>query len=326
MTNQPTLIVGEESLLAEEALERLIAQALIPEDRALNLDVLEAATPVRDLLTRLDTAPFFGPRRVVVVRRLEAMRDADQEALIAYLERGDSPSVGIYVAEELDRRRRLFQTFRRVGVIIECRPLPARDLPPWVAKRITLAGKRGVPGAAESLVALAGGSLRDLLHEVMKVVAYVGDRPQVTVADVETIASRLGDASIFTLVDAVGGGRAAVALPALHDILGTHEPLQVLFMIARQFRLILRAHALAPQRLSGPVLADRLSVHPYVARKVSDQARGYRAEQFPMIFEAVEGADRAIKSGSPARLVLEMLIVRLCDADRPAPASRGVGR
>jgi DNA polymerase-3 subunit delta len=326
MADRPTLIVGPESLLAEEALERLIGEMLAPEDRALNLDVLDATAPIREILTRLDTAPFFGPRRVVVVRRLDTMRDADQDALVAYLERGDSPTVGVYVAEELDRRRRLFQTFRRVGTLIECRPIPPRDLPAWVADRITDAGKRPAPGAAESLAALAGGSLRDLLHEVAKVVTYAGDRPQVTIADVEAIATRLGDASIFTLVDALGNGQAAAALPALHDIVTTHEPLQVLFMISRQFRLILRAHALAPRRLTGPALADRLAVHPFVARKVSEQARRYRAEQFPGIFEALEGADRAMKSGSPPRLVLEMLIVRLCEADRRTPAPRGAGR
>lgn len=321
MDSRPTLIIGEEDFLAEQALTRLIDAALPPEDRSLNLDVLDGSAPIGELLTRLDTAPFFGPCRVVVVRRLETMRDGDHEALIAYLERGDSPTVGIFVAMELDRRRRLFLTFRRAATIIECRPMPPRDLPAWVTERITAAGKRPAPGAAESLAALAGGSLRGLDHEVAKVVTFVGDRPAVTPADVEAIASRLGEASIFTLVDAVGGRDAPGALRALHDILATHEPLQVLFMIVRQFRLILRAHALTSRGAGGATLAERLAVHPFVARKVGEQARGYRADQFPEIFAALEGSDRAIKTGSGPRLVLETLIVCLCGADRGTPAA-----
>lgn len=322
MANRPTLIIGEEDYLAEDALARLIHEAL-PEDRALNLDVLDAAAPIGELLTRLDTAPFFGPCRVVVIRRLEAMRDADQDALSAYLERGDSPTVGLYVARELDRRKRLFQAFKRAATIIECRPLAARDLPAWVHKRIIASGKRAAPGATESLVALAGGSLRDLQHEVEKLAAYVGDRPQVTRTDVEAIASRLGEASIFTLADAVGGGDVAKALRALHDNLSSHEPLHVLFMITRQFRLILRARGLAKSLSGGEAaLADLLSVHPYVARKVTEQARGYRVDQFPGIFAALEGADQAIKSGSAPRLVLETLIVQLCGMNRRAMVPR----
>jgi len=118
MASAPTLIIGEEDYQAEEALERLIAKALTVEDRSLNLDVLDGAAPVGDLLTRLDTAPFFGPARVVVVRRLETMREADHEALIAYLERGDSPTNGVFVARDFDRRRRLLLTFKRVATII----------------------------------------------------------------------------------------------------------------------------------------------------------------------------------------------------------------
>lgn len=322
MPERPTLIIGEEEFLAEEALARVVDRLLPPEERALNLDVLDASTPIQELLVRLQTAPFFGPRRVVVVRRLEAMRDAEQEQLAAYLDGSDdAPTAAVFVARELDRRRRLFQVLKRRAEIIACRPLSPRDLPGWVADRFRAAGKRVAPGAAAHLVALAGGGLRDLAHEVDKVVAYVGDRPVVTPADVAAIASRLGEASIFTLVDAVGSGQMAAALRALHDILTTHEPLQVLFMIARQFRLILRAHRLAGHT-DPQATADRLGVPPFVARKVTEQARRFRAGQFPGIFAMLEEADRAIKSGSPARLVLETLIVRLCDGERRSAGGR----
>lgn len=314
MADPPTLIVGEEEFLAEQELTRRVGQVLDPDAQRAALDVLDGAAPASEILTRLDTMPFFGPQRVVVVRRLEAMREADQEALAQYLERGGSPTVGIFVARDLDRRRRLYQAFRRHGIIVEARPLPPREVPAWVAERFRAAGKQPAPGAAEALVALAGANLRDLDHEVAKVAAYVGDRPRVTSADVEAIATRMGEASIFALVDALGGRDAPRALVALHEILATHEPLQVLFMVARQYRLILKAHTLGPR--AGAQLAERLGVHPYVARKIADQARGYRREQFPGIFAALEAADRAIKTGSPARLVLEMLFVRLCDPDR----------
>lgn len=325
MGSRPTLILGEEDFLADQILADLINGALSPEEQRLNLDVLDAGLPVAELLTRLDTAPFFGPRRVVVVRRLEALRNADHEPLVAFLERGDSPTVGVFVARELDRRRRLFLTFKRVARIIEARPLPPRDVPRWVADRFKTHGKQPAPGAAESLVALAGTNLRDLDHEVAKVAAYVGERAQISRADVEAIASRMGEASIFALVDAVGGRDAPAALRALHDILSTHEPPQVLFMVVRQFRLILRAHTLAGGRGAGPGLAERLGVPPFVARKVADQARGYRGEQFPGIFAALEAADRAIKSGSQPRMVLETLFVQLCEVGRGAPAGRDAG-
>lgn len=322
MANRPTLIIGEEDYLAEQMLTRVIDEVLTAEEQQLNLDVLDGSMQVGEMLTRLDTAPFFGPYRVVVVRRLEAMREVDHEPLVGHLERGDSPTIAIFIARDLDRRRRLFGAFKRVGMILEARPLPPRELPGWVTKRFAAAGKRPAPGAAESLVALAGGSLRDLAHEVDKIAAYVGDSVRISPTDVEAIASRTGEASIFTLVDAVGRREAPGALRALHDILATHEPLQVLFMVARQFRLILRAHTLGGSRGPAADLAERLGVHPFVARKVADQARGYRAGEFPGIFAALEETDRAIKTGAQPRLVLEALFVRLCEVDRRAAGRR----
>jgi DNA polymerase-3 subunit delta len=326
MADRPTLLIGEEDFLAEGILAGLINAALTPDDQRMNLDVLDATQPIGELLTRLDTAPFFGPARVVVIRRLEALRESEHEPLVAFLERGDHPTVAIFVARELDRRRRLFATFKRVARIIETKPLAPRDVPAWVAQRFTTTGKRAAPGTAERLAALAGGSLRDLAHEVDKVVTYVGERAAVTPADVDAIASRTGDASIFTLVDAIGGGNAPHALRALHDILATHEPLQVLFMVARQFRLILRAHTLIGARRPPADLAMRLGVHPFVARKLSEQARRYRAGQFAEIFAVIEDTDRMIKSGSPARLMLEWLFVRLCASDRRPETPRGSER
>lgn len=315
----PVLVIGEEDYLAERQLEHLVGEFLSSTDRALNLDVVDGGAPVAELLTRLDTAPFFGPRRVVVVKRLEAMREADHEALVGYLERGDSPTIGLFVAKDLDRRRRLFLVFKRLGRIVECRPPAPRERPAWVMDRFAAHGKQASQGVAERLVALAGGSLRELENEVAKVSAYVGDSPHVTASDVEAIASRLGEASIFRLVDALGMRDASGAVVALSEILSTHEPLWVLFMVARQYRLIGRANSLAAQRVPSGALPERLGVHPFVARKVADQARRYRPGQFPQIFEALEGAERSIKTGMPPRLVLEALFVRLCLAGGSSP-------
>jgi DNA polymerase-3 subunit delta len=323
MASQVTLLVGEEDFLADEILAGLVNEVLAPEDQRMNLDVLDATQPLGDVLTRLDTAPFFGPARVVVVRRVEAMRESEHEPLIAFLDRGGHPTVAIFIARELDRRRRLFATFKRVGRVIETKPLPPREVPAWAVRRFDAAGKRTAAGTGERLAALAGGSLRDLAHEVEKIVAYVGDRPTVTPADIDAIASHTGEASIFKCVDALGARDAAGALRALNDILATHEPLQVLFMVARQFRLILRAHTLIGARRPPADLAERLGVHPFVARKLSEQARGYQAGHFAPIFSAIEDTDRMIKSGSPARLMLEWLFVRLCEADRRGAAPRG---
>src|SRR5215471_78586 len=102
------LLLGEEDLRAAAALHALL-QEVVPEDqRALNLDAVDAGgVPIQDVITRCETLPFLGACRAVVlnIRNPETWRAADQDALAAYLSQGPPPSVVIVVAPRLDQRR-----------------------------------------------------------------------------------------------------------------------------------------------------------------------------------------------------------------------------
>src|SRR5438128_7716427 len=102
---QVYLLQGEEDLLIDQALAVLLDRLMPAEERDLNLDVLRAGEiALPDLVTRLDTLPFFGRRRVVVVKDPDAWKAPEQERLAAYLEQGPPPSALIVVAQGLDRR------------------------------------------------------------------------------------------------------------------------------------------------------------------------------------------------------------------------------
>src|SRR5436309_11955997 len=113
---QVYLLHGEEDLLIDQALSILLDRLMPAEERDLNLDVLRAGEiALSDLVTRLDTLPFFGRRRVVVVRDADAWKAPEQERLAAYLEQGPPPSALILVAHGLDRGRKPYTTLRRNG-------------------------------------------------------------------------------------------------------------------------------------------------------------------------------------------------------------------
>ncbi len=307
------LLQGDEDLLVEHALTELLDQ-LIPEpDRPLNLDVVYAdEIPIGDLMTRIDTLPFFGPRRVVVVKAADTWKAADQERLAAYLEQGPPPSALILIAEALDRRRRLYTMVRRVGEIRECPRLSAREVATWITKWVREHKLRMDAEAIDALVALVGTGLRQVTLELEKLVAYVGDRPAITRRDVEATSSHLAESTIFMLVDAIGEQRADGALRALAEILREAAPPYVLFMIARQFRMLLRTSTLVARRTTIPMLQQVLGVPAFVARRYAEQARNFPAVAFPPIFARLQEADFAVKTTGLPRVALETLIVSLC--------------
>ncbi|HEX4835355.1 MAG TPA: DNA polymerase III subunit delta [bacterium] len=318
---QVYLLLGDEDVRAEQALGRLLDDLLPASDRALNLDVMNAGeTPVEEIMTRCETLPFFGARRVVVVRRGEEFRAQDQDALAAYLERGASPSAAlIVIAESLDRRRRLFGVLQRVGRVILCGRLDPKDLPPWIRTRVKEEGKTITPDAAEVLVGLVGGGLRELGLEIAKLVAYVGERPTITPQDVHEAASHVAEATVFELMDAVGHRQADRALRVLQTVIALGEPpVRILYMLEDQLRMLLRTKALVerrphPARISPDEIREVLGTRAWLFGRYREQVAAFGAMDVARVLGLLVETDAMIKTGAtPARLAIETLIVRLC--------------
>jgi len=317
------LLLGEEDVRAEQALATLLDELLPPDQRPLNLDVVDGGeTPVREIMMRCETLPFFGTNRVVVVRRTHSLRAQDQDELAAYLEPARPPTAVILVADKLDKRRRLYVVADRTGRVVACDPLPLEELPAWVRARARKEGKAMAPEAARELVLLVGGGLRELGLELAKLAAYVGDRGEITTDDVRAVASHVAEARVFELMDAVGRRQAGRALALLHTVLTMGEPpVRVLYMLEDQLRMLLRTKALLDRRAPfgdrREVLGNRAWLFDRYREQVAAFGRLDAAEMLGTLLET----DAAIKTGAAApRLALETLIVRLCTPGPVGPA------
>lgn len=309
------LLMGEEDFLLEERLVQLLDSLIPPQEREWNLDVLYAdETSVQEIINRVDTLPFFGGRRVVLAKRLEALGSHEQERLADYLEGGEPPSTLIMVAGTLDKRRRLYLAAKRVGEVMEFPRLTPRTLLPYVKRRVEREGKQISDAVAMTLITLVGNSLRDLVSEIGKLVAYVGDRRVITVEDIREVCSRGHEVTVFQLVDAIGDRKLDRALGLLREVLqGGEPPLLILYMIARQFRLILQARTLLDRGLPASRLPGELGIAPFLAERLAVQARKFSLREIQNSFTRLLQADVAIKSGAqPLDLALELAVVDLC--------------
>jgi DNA polymerase-3 subunit delta len=312
------LLLGEEDLRAAEALHALL-QEVVPEDqRALNLDAVDAGgVPIQDVITRCETLPFLGARRAVVlnIRNPETWRAADQDALADYLSQGPPPSVLIVVAPRLDQRRRLTQVLQRTAQVIRCDPLEPEAIPAWLAARAREAGKTLAPDAAALLVEQAGSGLRALGLEVAKLAAYAGERDTITADDVREAASEVAaQATIFEVMDAVGHRRADRAFGLLDALVALGEPpLRILYMLEDQVRMLARVQELVDRGVRNRADVQRaLGSRAWRYRDFQKQVQAFGRVDVEALLGMLLDADSAIKTGQmPPRLALETLIVRM---------------
>ncbi|HEV2283636.1 MAG TPA: DNA polymerase III subunit delta [bacterium] len=315
------LLLGEEDVRADEALRTILHEAVPDEERALNLDVIDAGTmPIQDVITRCETLPFFGARRAVVlnVRNPESWRAAEQDALADYLNQGSPPSVLVIVAPRLDQRRRLSGVLQRKAHVIRCDPLDPEQLPAWLVARARESGKTMTPEGANLLVELAGGGLRALGLEVAKLAAYAGDRETITAADVREVASHVAaQVTIFEVMDAVGHRRADDAFRLLDTLIALGEPpLRILYMLEDQVRMLARVQELVDRGVRNRSDVQKaLGSRAWRYRDYQKQVDAFGRIDVEALLGLLLETDGAIKTGQmPPRLALETLIVRMSGA------------
>ncbi|MFN8483002.1 MAG: DNA polymerase III subunit delta [Anaerolineae bacterium] len=332
------ILHGENEFNRSEALARLRAELVDPAWGDMNTSRLDGKRiTLNEVTLACDGIAFFGARVVIVdglLTRLAARKgDRDGEAaaepgegakafldgLAAYLPRiPDSTHLILVETKTIGKSNPVLKAAQAMGGrarITEFEPLNPRkgDLNRWIGERASHKGGAIQPAAVTLLAAYVGADLRLLDQELDKLLTYAGPRHAVTEDDVRRMVPAAAQTSIFEMVDAVAARDSRIALRLLHGLLDDGEaPLYLLFMITRQFRILLQVRLLQTANLAPSDLAQRLGQHPFVVEKASRQARQFTVPQLEAILGRLLQADLALKSsGINPVLELDMLVVGL---------------
>ena len=80
------LLYGEEEFLIQEALDLIIGTVVDPGARDFNFNVVYCRdTPASEIVNLAETLPFMSERRLVIAREFDALKAAEIEALVPYL-------------------------------------------------------------------------------------------------------------------------------------------------------------------------------------------------------------------------------------------------
>jgi len=171
------------------------------------------------------------------------------------------------------------------------------QLQQWIQSQAKQAGGEFTPSAAAMLAGLVGEDTRLAHQEIHKLVAYANYSRAVEPEDVDAVTALSGQVTIFMLVDALGMGDGRKAMSALHQLLDEKDVQSIFGMIVRQFRLILLAREVLEQDGSDGGAAKALKLHPFVAEKITAQARRFSLETLEAIYRRLLEIDEAIKTG-----------------------------
>ena len=183
----------------------------------------------------------------------------------------------------------------------------------WIEKRVKKHGGAIERKAAAKLAGWIGRDLRRLDSEIQKLITYVNAARPIQEEDVTRLVSASFEANVFDLVDALGRRDGTRAMRELHRLLDLGEnPLGLLAMITRQFRLLIQVKELQEKSLPAPEMAKALGQHPFVIEKIGQQARNFSMEQLERIYSHLLDLDVGIKTGEMSDvLALDVLVAEL---------------
>ena len=171
--------------------------------------------------------------------------------------------------------------------------------------------------AAAKLAEMVGVDTRQAGQEIAKLLAYVNWERQIKVQDVETVSIVTAQESVFDFVDALAIGNGKSAQHLLHRLLENEDAFSLWGMVIRQFRLLLLAREVLDSHGGKEDVARALGVHPFVAEKITRQARGFTLPVLERIYHRLLEFDEGAKTGQVTLdLALDTLVVELTASAR----------
>ena len=327
------LLAGEESYYVRRA-EEAILRRLLPaaEDRADALIRYEEMPPIDTLMESLETAPFFTDKIVVLVRDAAIFRaakkkdgDADAptskdtaaDALIARLADLLPTTYVIFtLATKPDKRRKLYQTVEKYGRVLESESVRPWTVENWLNGRLREMNRSMHREARTFFLRVVSImptiSLAFLDRQLEKLTLYT-DNPQFTEDDLRAAFSEMPEVSVFALMDAVSARdvRQALDLLARCRADGVHFTV-LLALLVRHVRQLWQAKRLLMNGTPPKGLGKLMGLHPFIAEKLGNHARGFSEATLSDAVLALADADYLLKTGQAGDELLEDVVIRLC--------------
>jgi len=318
------LLYGTENFLLDQKITQIINQRVPIDEREMNVFTYDLlTTPVEEVIQEVETLPFLSEHKVVIAKNAYFLTGqkiiSKVEHQIESLERimeypvNFSTLILTVSAEKLDERKKITKNLKLNAVVESFSMLKDKEVIEWVERLTREQGIHLTTEAAQLLTFTVGDDLQILSQEIKKMALYVGNGGHVDKQVVEELTVRTLEQNIFALVEKVANVEIERAIGMLYDLLkNREEPIKIVALFARQFRIMLFAKELSIKGYSNQQIGSRIGAHPYVVQLALQQARGFTEKQLREIMKRLADLDFEMKTGKKEKvLALELFLLSL---------------
>lgn len=305
------LLYGEEDYLKKQYRQKLKNALSAPGD-TMNASFFEGKNiNPGEIIDLAETLPFFADRRLILIENSGVFKSSNEE-LAAYMKEIADTTCFVFVEDEVDKRSKMYKSVKDAGRIVEFARQTEAVLVQWILARLKRENKKITQPVMQLFLEKTGNDMENIDKELEKLFCYTMGAEVITAGDVEKVCVTQTTNKIFEMVNNIAEKKQKQALELYYDLLSLKEPpMRILFLIARQFQILLQVKELSRQGHDNKFIASKAGIPEFAVRKNLAQARSFSVEQLKEAVGDCVQAEEDVKTGNMNdRMAVEILIVK----------------
>ena len=308
-------LVGAEKYFQDRFISALSA-GIFPDkgSRSLNLSILYGSeNSQQELMAAVAGFPMLSDHKLVIVRDFEQMKIGDPETLLKYLTQPQQTTI-LVLASAKSGQTKIFKEINRLARVIECKPVPAREISSWVAGLCKQKGYTIECPAIQFLLDHVGNVLLNLDQEIEKIINFKDDPSQITINDIEQVTGISREAHLFALQKALAKKQLAASLKISAHLLDSGFDIKNINAVLFKFFLrALVASSLRKRGMDNKRLETEMKIQSFQMREVYDALQHFSLQGLKEVILLLHETDISGKTSSQAaKPALEMLCYKIC--------------
>jgi DNA polymerase-3 subunit delta len=304
------LICGEEEYLKLNYKNQLI-QAVAGDD-TMNLGVYEGKNiDINEVIDSAETFPFFAEHRLIVMDNTGLFKSGG-DTLAEYIKKIPETTIFLFVESNVDKRSKLYKAVKSAGYVCEINRQTEQDISVWAARIFDRDDKKITKANMSYLIANVGTDMEILSREIEKLITYAMGKNVISKEDIDAVCIKQLNVRIFDMIDAISMKNQKKTLDCYYELIAEKEPpMRILYMLSRQFNLMLQAKNLSGRGMQKDQIAATMGVQGFIAGKCISQSRNFSLENLKMGLAESVKTEELIKSGTmDENIGVEMLLVK----------------
>ena len=310
------LLYGEEPFYIDAISDYVEDHVLQEEEKGFNQMVLYGRdVSIDDIVSNAKRYPMMAERQVLIVKEAQHLsRTIEQLAVYAENPQTTTVLVICYKYKKIDKRKTLYKTVRKNGVVFESKKLYEDRVPDWIRKHLQSKGYSISHKAAIVLTESLGTDLSRINNELGKLQSLLPKNSEITPEDIETHIGVSKDYNNFELKKAIGERNVVKATRIINYFAQNPKDnpfVLTVTLLNSFFTQLLKYHGLKDH--SPKSVASALRINPYFVNEFRTAARNYSMKRVSGIVSHLRDMDLKGKgvganAASQADLLKELLV------------------